>query len=517
MNKYKSMTDGDYFLAMDEFIARYNAPQPEPVEKLELYASREEADEILRGDRKVIIRPFTDSYWEYMTDHVVDEWMTAHRDSFGMDMEAFKEFMCATRPVEKIHLHDEQETWFIDTICIENGLIPVNSERIKDLNNRFDCKDLNRLLLKVENRKDVYSEPPHYYYFVIGDVIGTEKDETESEKKRADIIELKKTNYLYTGNNCIDFVINKRVALAIASGKKKDFFIPWSKWKYNDYLNEIRFRNKKQTWYVRVACKLMKPRLKGEDYRFTIDKVIDTNMNSDIEYIEFEVDNNDPNIRKRWLLRKALIFRKYAVKFPRDTDSIKMKFEVPNSGWLPISFYKNKAKMGTFVTSNSSESLFKPLIIWLESVAKNSDQASIMKLTCEEVDVVFSFEPMWFWGVNDVSRKKPHPSKCGIFTVFSSENGGKFLIDAYCQAKTLANELYTEILDFAWKMSQRLYEPFKYTWDVNNEDDIPDEYIDKDGNVLPTAWIYFMDLFHSNILSDLRADKRRQKQSSTKE
>ena len=511
------MTDGEYFLAMDEFIARYNAPQPEPVKKLELYASREEADEILRGDRKVIIRPFTDSYWEYMTDHVVDEWMTAHRDSFGMDMEAFNEFMCATRPVEKIHLHDEQDTWFIDTTCIENGLIPVNSERIKDLNDRFDCKDLNRLLMKVENRKDVYSEPPLYYYFVIGDVIGTEKEETESEKNVADVIELKKNNYLYTGNNCIDFVINKRVALAIASGKKKDFFIPWSKWKYDDNLSEIRFRNKKQTWYVRVACKLIKPRLKGEDYRFTIEKVIDTNMNPDIEYIEFEVDNNDPNIRKRWLLRKALILRKYAEKFPRDTDNIKMKFDDPDSGWLPITFYKNKTKMGTFVASDCNENPFRPLKNWLENVANSSDQASVLKLTCENVDVVFSFEPMWFCGVNDVSMKKPHPSKCGIFTVFSSEDGGSFLIEAYCQAKTLANELYTEVMDFAWRMNQRHHEPDKHTWSVNDGDDIPDVYYDEYGNELPTAWNYFMEKFHSDILSDLRADKRNQKQSSPKE
>ena len=193
MDKYKSMTYGEYFHAMDEFIARYNAPQPEPVKKLELYASREEADEILKGDRKVIIRPFTDSYWEYMTDHEVDEWMTAHRDCFGMDMEAFNEFMCATRPIDNIHFHDEQDTWFIDTTCIENGLIPVNRERVKDLNDRFDCKDLNRLLMKIENRKDVYSEPPLYYYFVIGDVIGTEKDETESERNEATVIKLKKT------------------------------------------------------------------------------------------------------------------------------------------------------------------------------------------------------------------------------------------------------------------------------------------------------------------------------------
>ena len=82
------------------------------------------------------------------------------------------------------------------------------------------------------------------------------------------------------------------------------------------------------------------------------------------------------------------------------------------------------------------------------------------------------------------------------------------MIDAYCQAKTLANELYTEVMDFAWRMSQRHHEPDKYTWTVNDGDDIPDEYYDEYGNEMPTAWNYFMEKFHSDLLSDLRADKR---------
>ena len=176
MSKYKNMSDRKYFLAMDEFMTRYNAPQCEPIKQLDLLLSREEADEILQGERQVVVRPFNNQYFECLTDHHVDEWMTAHRDSFGMDMEAFTEFMCATRPVEKIHFHDEQNTWYIDVICWENALIPITRENIQDLNDRFGCKDLNRLFMKVANGIDVHSEPPLYYYFAIGDIIGTERE-----------------------------------------------------------------------------------------------------------------------------------------------------------------------------------------------------------------------------------------------------------------------------------------------------------------------------------------------------
>ena len=176
MSKYKNMSDREYFLAMDEFMTRYNAPQCEPIKQLDLLLSREEADEILQGERKVVVRPFNKQYIESLTDHHVDEWMIAHRDSFGMDMEAFNEFMCATRPVEKIHFHDAQNTWYIDVTCWENALVSVNHKNIQDLNDRFGCKDLNRLFMKVANGKDVHSEPPLYYYFAIGDVIGTERE-----------------------------------------------------------------------------------------------------------------------------------------------------------------------------------------------------------------------------------------------------------------------------------------------------------------------------------------------------
>ena len=175
MSKFKDMTDWEYFDAQDDFMERYNAPHCEPIDQLHLIISREEADEILKRKRKVIVRPFSDTYFECLTDYNVDKWMTAHRDGFGMDMEAFNEFMCATRPVLKLHLYDEQESWFIDTTCVENALVSANQKNVQDLNKRYKCNDLNRIVMEVENGIRQENERL-YYYFVIGSVLGTEKD-----------------------------------------------------------------------------------------------------------------------------------------------------------------------------------------------------------------------------------------------------------------------------------------------------------------------------------------------------
>lgn len=192
MSKFDSMTDVEYFAAEDEFIEKYNAPRCKPIETLDLIMRREFAEEILSGEKKVEIRQCSDHYFNRLTDKNVDAWMTEHRDTEGMDMEAFNEFMCATRPVEKIHFHDEQNSWFIDVTCYENALIPVTRKNIQDLNDRFGCKDLNKLFMKVANGKDAHFEPPLYYYFAIGDIIRTEKDKTDCEETTPIIIKLKR-------------------------------------------------------------------------------------------------------------------------------------------------------------------------------------------------------------------------------------------------------------------------------------------------------------------------------------
>lgn len=157
----------EFKVAAAEFKAKHpELPKCKPIECLNLIMRKEFAMQILRGEKKIEFRGFTEHYVGRLIDKDVDNWMQDHID----DEEAMT-FVNHNRQVKKIHFHNYSNSWYLDIECNLNDYIAVTDEDVKWLQDTYDCHELDEALANFNKRKS--KDRPMYFFFELGEVIDT--------------------------------------------------------------------------------------------------------------------------------------------------------------------------------------------------------------------------------------------------------------------------------------------------------------------------------------------------------
>ena len=171
MNKFTSMSKEEYLAAKDGFLLQYAPPTCDPVETMDMVMRKENAEAIIKGERKVVFHTCDDNFFNLLHDEEVNKWMMEQRVDEDMDIQAMYEFVCSTRPVQTIHFHDDDNSWYLNVECTKNDLACLFRQDVEFLQKRFGCHDLDGILEDYE-KKDSQMRPA-FFYFALGKILDT--------------------------------------------------------------------------------------------------------------------------------------------------------------------------------------------------------------------------------------------------------------------------------------------------------------------------------------------------------
>ena len=163
--------DAEYWAKKDaEFAKLYpDCPKPKDIECLNLIMRREFAEQILRGEKKIELRAFSEHYFNRLVDKDVSRYIMAHEDD-----EVFQDYLpCVSdlRQVKKIHFHNYNNSWFLDVEC------PINTQRFaikrdaEFLYEKYGSDDLLQLTRDLDAKKE--QNRPCFFVFALGKVLDT--------------------------------------------------------------------------------------------------------------------------------------------------------------------------------------------------------------------------------------------------------------------------------------------------------------------------------------------------------
>ena len=151
-------------------------PNAKPIETLSLIMKRDEAMRIVKGEKIVEFRDYSDFYCDRLLDDDVYKW-SEQMVKKGYDKEKVYSVVDLQREVGKIHFHNYNNTWYLDVSVSYNGNMTIDADDVGFLQSEYGCHEMDSSLKAVEDdiRKGTISETerPKAFFFVIDEILDT--------------------------------------------------------------------------------------------------------------------------------------------------------------------------------------------------------------------------------------------------------------------------------------------------------------------------------------------------------
>ena len=153
-----------------KFFEKYpDCKVSEPIECLSLVMRKEFAEAILRGEKTVEYR----DYSQYYQNRIYDWKLMEYAERIAQeDMDDFVDFARPLRKVKMIHFHNYNNTWFLDVEVIDTWTVAVVRTEVEMLKREYNSDELFELLEDLEAKKA--TDRPIFFYFALGKVLGTD-------------------------------------------------------------------------------------------------------------------------------------------------------------------------------------------------------------------------------------------------------------------------------------------------------------------------------------------------------
>ena len=150
----------------DELYEKYpDYYDADEIECLDLIMKREFAEAIIRGEKKVEFRAYTEKYENMLFDEEVLKFMEEH-----LDDPLVQECADALKEVKTIRFRNYNKSWELVVECEVNDIIIADKESVWFLQEQYGCHELDEVYeqTKKSRKKNVY------FYFVIGKILKRE-------------------------------------------------------------------------------------------------------------------------------------------------------------------------------------------------------------------------------------------------------------------------------------------------------------------------------------------------------